>query len=268
MSEKKLPISVFLITQDEEDRLPKALASVSSWVDEVIVVDSGSQDSTLKIAKEMGASTYFRTWEGYGPQKVWAEAQCRHNWVLNIDADEALSPALTKEIQDLFKDTAPKQAGFKLRIADMRRFAKQPGRFSAQHNRLRLYRKDACGFKDSTVHDAVVPQEASAAIGQLEGLVYHRTFRSYTHAVDKINGYTSMLAEDMVSRGRKVSTLRLITEPFTAFLKGYFIKRHCMLGVEGVFEATLFAFARTLRLAKARELWRQQQDDAAPDKQK
>lgn len=259
MPEQVLPISVFIIAQDEEDRIPCVLNSVKGWVDEIIVVDSGSSDKTVEISKDIGATTFFRKWEGYGPQKVWAESQCRNQWILNIDADEEISESLKQEIISLFSKDEPEYAGYKLRIVDMRRFVTRPSRFSAQHNRLRLYRKDQAGFKDSTVHDAVILKNEHAVIGQLEGLVYHRTFRSYRHAVDKLNVYTSMLAEDMVKRGRKVSLLRLATEPFTAFFKGYFIKRHCLLGVDGIFEALLFSFMRTLRLAKARELWKERE---------
>lgn len=254
----KFPISVFIITKDEEDRLPTAILSVKDWVDEIIVVDSGSNDNTVKLAESMGAITYYRKWEGYGPQKVWAESQCKNNFLLNIDADEEISEKLRDEIIDLFITGEPELYAYKLRIVDMRRFAKEPSIFSAQHNRLRFYHKGKAGFKDSLVHDSVIALEDGIKIGQLDGIVYHRTFRSYSHAVEKMNSYTSMLAEDMFEKGRKVGSIRLITEPFTAFLKGYFFKKHFLLGIDGIFEALLFSFGRTLRLVKLRELWQEE----------
>ena len=254
----KLPISVFIITKDEEDRLPFAIKSVRDWVDEVIVIDSGSTDKTVEIAKDLGAATVFNEWKGYGPQKVYGENLCKNNWLLNIDADEEISPKLRDQIIKEFQGGAPRYNAYEFIIKVVTRFASKPGKFAPAHIQTRLYRKDLFGFKDSTVHDSVVPKNhVQEKLFRFSGIVLHRSFRSYSHAVAKINRYSTMQAEDMFSRGRKPSSLRVISEPFIGFLKGYFIKRHCFLGIEGFIEGILYAFARTLRLAKARELWKQ-----------
>lgn len=254
----KLPISVFIITQDEEDRLPLAIKSVKDWVEEVIVVDSGSTDNTVAIANALGAKTIFNKWQGYGPQKVFAETLCKNTWLLNIDADEEISPDLAKEIQDEFKDQEPKYKAYEFIIKFVNRFDTTPGRFAPAHIQTRLYNKILYGFKDSTVHDSVVCKEGvKEQIYRFKSPVLHRSFRSYSHAIAKINRYSSMQAADMVKRGRNPSIFRIMSEPFIAFLKGYFIKRHCFLGVEGFIEGILYSFARTLRLAKARELWKE-----------
>jgi len=89
-----LPLSVFIIARDEADRIPAALASVQGWVDEIIVIDSGSLDATVAVSQLFGARTEYRAWTGYGEQKVYGESLCRNDWLLNIDADEAISPEL------------------------------------------------------------------------------------------------------------------------------------------------------------------------------
>jgi glycosyltransferase involved in cell wall biosynthesis len=258
----KLPISVFIIAKDEADRIPKPILSVIDWVEEVIVIDSGSIDKTVEVANSLGAKTVFNVWKGYGPQKVYGENLCKNKWLLNIDADEEITPELRDEIISLFANDQPPLTAYKIVIKDMDRFAKKTSRFAPMHNQIRLYNLDNAGFKDSTVHDSVVLKPGHAgSIGQLKGTMNHRTFRSYAHAVEKINRYSGMQAEDMFRRGRRPSALRLIVEPCFAFLKGYFIKRNWLRGMDGFVEAIIYAFGRTLRLAKARELWKERESN-------
>jgi glycosyltransferase involved in cell wall biosynthesis len=254
----KLPISVFIIAKNEADRIPKPLLSVIQWADEVIVIDSGSDDGTLGVAETLGAKTVFNAWKGYGPQKVFGETLCRNKWLLNIDADEEITKELSDEIAAIFAKGEPACQAYKMKIRILSRFARYPAMFAPTHNRVRLYHSDYAGFKDSTVHDSVVLKENKGGkIGQLQNIVLHRSFRSYTHAIEKINRYSSMQAHDMLKHGRKPSVLRIITEPFLGFAKGYFAKRYCFMGLDGFIEGVIYAFARTIRLAKARELWKE-----------
>ena len=253
---KRLPISVFIIARDEADRIPQAIKSVRDWVDEVIVVDSGSNDTTVQVSEELGARVVFRKWEGYGPQKVYAEGLCRQRWILNIDADEAISPELHEEITTLFKQGDPEFAGFHIPIRIVFRFDSKPRPFAPSNNPVRLYDKQRAGFKHELVHDSVALKDGEKS-GYLRSPMHHRCFRSYAHALDKINRYSSMQAEDMLAKGRCPSVLRVVIEPFIAFLKSYLLRRYVLFGLEGFIESVNYGYARFIRLAKTREIWKE-----------
>ena len=258
MTPHPLPLSVFIIAKNEADRIAGPISSVISWADEVIVIDSGSDDDTVAVSKALGARVLFHEWQGYGPQKIYGESLCRNPWILNIDADETVSPELAEEIKQLFDNgSEPPFSAYHIPITIVTRFAKKPARFAPSNDPMRLYNKNFAGFKDSTVHDSVIIKTGNPRSGKLKNIIYHRSFRSYAHALQKINFYTTMQAEDMVKKGRKPSVLRIIFEPILAFSKAYFIRRYFLLGVDGFIEAVIYSFFRALRLAKARERYRE-----------
>ena len=252
----KLPLSVFIIACNEEDRIPYAIHSVKEWVSEIIVIDSGSKDQTIAVSESLGAKVVQHDWQGYGPQKVYGESLCTQDWVLNIDADEAITPALATEIQSLFADGAtPACQAYHIPIRIMPRFASKLRWWYPSNDPIRLYRKGVAGFKDAYVHDSVVIHETAAGskIGHLRHDMEHRCFRSYSHALEKINFYSTMQAEDMVNKNRIPSVWRILVEPVAAFVKAYLLRRYCLLGIDGIVESLIYSTARTLRLAKARE---------------
>lgn len=264
MTQGKYPLSVFIIAKDEEDRIPDSIKSVIDWVEEVIVIDSGSSDRTVEVSETMGAKVIFNEWSGYGPQKVFGETQCQHPWILNIDADEAVSVGLQAEIKRLFDDhSIENHHAYHIPIKISTRFAtKLPGRFAPSNDPIRLYHKHHAGFKDSSIHDSVVLKSLDSSIGRLQHIMIHRCFRSYRHAVEKINFYSSMQAEHMWNKGRKPSKIRILIEPIIAFLKAYTLRRYFLLGIDGFIESVIYAFSRTLRLAKAHEKWKEEHKKA------
>ena len=253
---KKLPISAFIIAKNEADRITTAIASVRDWVDEVHVIDSGSDDDTVKLSQALGAATHFRAWTGYGPQKVYGETLCRNNWVLNLDADEEISPELREEIINLFENGEPPHSAFRMLRTELYNFHERPHRWAPTSDWVRLYRKDRAGYKDSTVHDTVVVH--SGTTGRLRGRMYHRSFRSYRHHVDKVNSYSSAQAEDRFRRGRNPSALTLLLTPPLSFLKCFFLRREFVNGIDGVLISYMYAFQRFIRLAKTRERFQQE----------
>jgi glycosyltransferase involved in cell wall biosynthesis len=245
-----LPISVFIIARNEADRIPLAIASVRDWVDEVHVIDSGSDDDTVKVSEALGARAHFRAWTGYGPQKVYGESLCRNDWLLNIDADEEISPALRDEIVALFA-AGPRHTAYTVPILPLYNFQERAHPLTAHHHPVRLYRKSCAGFKDSTVHDTVVVRDGPT--GHLRGMVNHRSFRSLTHHVDKVNSYSSAQAEDRFTKGRAPSFAALLLTPPLAFLKSLILRREILNGIDGVVVSYMYAFQRFIRLAKTRE---------------
>jgi len=250
----RLPISVFVIARNEADRIGLTLVSVKDWADEVIVVDSGSQDGTVALSESLGARVVFNEWRGYGPQKVFAESLCRNDWVLNLDADEEVSPELAVEIQTLFAQGVPSHAAYTLPILPLYPFQDTGHRWTAYHHPVRLYRRSHAGFKDSAVHDSVVVREGG--VGHLKGMVIHRSFRSLTHHVDKANEVSSLRAKDLFDKGRNPSALSLLLVPLFAFFKSYVLRREFVNGLDGIVVSHMYAFQRFIRLAKTRELHR------------
>ncbi len=247
-----LPISVFIIAKDEADRIGITISSVKDWVDEVIVVDSGSQDDTVAISESLGARVVFNEWRGYGAQKIHGESLCRNRWVMNIDADEEISPQLKEEIGRLFERGEPSCAAYRMLRTELYNFHDQPSMWAPASDWVRLYRKDQAGYKDSPVHDSVVVRQGK--LGHLKGRMYHRSFRSYRHHVDKVNINSSAQAAELFRKGRNPSWLVLLLTPPLAFFKSLILRREIVNGIDGVMISYMFAFQRFIRLAKAREL--------------
>lgn len=252
----KNTISVFIIALNEADRIDLAIDSVKEWVQEIIVVDGGSDDDTVKVAKAHGATqVVYHAFKGYGQQKRYAEHLCSSDWMLNLDADEEVTEALRDEIMMLFSRNVL-EAAYRIRIKDVLPYEDQPRLGAYSYNQIRLYQRKCASFNDSTVHDVVVVKHGKTQ--QLSKLMYHRSKRSYRFQVFKLNRYSDMQAEDYYKKGRKVSTIRLLLEPSLSFLKSYFFRRDFMLGIDGFINSLMYSFSRTIRLAKCREHYKRE----------
>lgn len=253
-------LSVFIITKNEEDRIAAVIHAVKEIADEILVIDSGSSDKTCEIAMKAGAKVMFNSWQGYGAQKIFGENQCCNKWILNIDADEEVSDELSKEIKKLFSTENYKNFyGFRIKIVNKfpleKKLEKTPKKFAYYYNQLRLYNKDFAGFKNSTVHDSVELKEKNyQKIGQLKEIIYHQSFRSFEHWIDKINSYSSAQAKDAIAKNKSVSMLKILLIPSFAFLKAYFVRRYFIYGFDGFIYSYLFAFSRFSKMIKIREL--------------
>lgn len=245
-------LSITLICRDEAERIGETIAAAAALTDDFIVLDSGSTDGTLEVARAAGVAPRQAEWRGYGPQKRAAEDLCRHDWILNIDADERLSPELADEIAALFADGPPGADAYRIPIRDRFPFETRPAPRAFTYNQIRLYDRRRARFSPSTVHDSVLP-EKSARIGQLEGLVFHDSFRSLAETVAKLNRYSTMQEEERRARGRRFPRWRLVTEFPLAFLKALIVRGYWRYGLWGVSLAVLYAFGRHLRIAKWHE---------------
>ena len=246
-----LPVSVFLITRDEADRLPRTLAAVD-WADQIVVVDSGSQDSTPAIARAAGAEVHHRDWTGYGPQKAHAESLCRNDWLLNVDADEVVTPALAREIAALFADGPPEPAAYRVAILNVYPGDSRPRPLADDYRVVRLYHRSVGRYRDHPLFDRVVLAEGVRA-RPIRGALWHHPLTSWAHFVEKENRYTSFQAEAARGRPRWRLLLRLPVEMPVAFLKFYLLRRHVTGGWKGFAFALTAAFARALRIVKLLE---------------
>jgi glycosyltransferase involved in cell wall biosynthesis len=253
-------LSAFIIAKNESGRIEKAIKSVLSIADEVIVIDSGSTDNTVEIAKNLGAKVVFNEWPGYVRQKSFGEKLCKNDWVINIDADEELTQNLQDEINFIFQsDNQDRYKAYDINFVILHRNDQKP-RFMAPSNRfIRVYNKKFCSYsntKQTTTHDAVTFNSDISKDGnlyKLNGLAYHRSGTSIFQLINKANFYSSEQAKDMKNLGRKASKLRVMSEMPLCFLKAYFIRRYFIFGFDGFVDSVIFAFARFIRLAKARE---------------
>lgn len=255
----RIPLSIFIITKNEADRISGIIHAVKKIADEVLVIDSGSEDETCALAVKAGAKVMFNKWRGYGQQKIFGENQCRNKWILNLDADEEVSPELCDEIEKIFAEKSHKNFwGFRVKIVNKFRFEKKPKRFAYYYNQLRLYNKEFAGFKNSSIHDSVeLKDNKPEKIGQLKNIIYHQSFRSFAHWIEKINSYSQMQAEDSFKKGECPSLSKVFFIPILAFLKAFFLRRYFIYGLNGVIYSHLFALSRLAKAIKTRELFQE-----------
>lgn len=249
-----LQISAFIIAQNEAHRIGATIDSLKGLVSEIIVVDSGSTDGTQDLCTGHGAKVIHNDWPGYGPQKRFAEDQCQHDWLLNLDADEVLSPEIIADIRSAFS-TSPDADGFIFAIKDCLPGEARPRRFAHTTRAVRLYDKRKGRYVDSTVHDRVKFSDTTPNTKPLKGLVWHYSVVSLGQFVDKLNKYSTAQAEDMAARGRVPGalTLRLLFEFPLSFLKYYILRGDIMRGRRGFIHSMAYAFHRFARIAKVWE---------------
>lgn len=246
----KLPLSIFIICWNEQDRIGLVLDALKDLTDDIVIVDSGSTDSTLDIAKKYTDRIYHKDWQGYGPQKVFGQAQCKYDWILNLDADEILLSDVKTNIRTLMaRNESHRKAAYNLRFCQIGISAKSftPRPFCPVNVTPRLYDRRRAGFKDSAVHDKVVIYNGSD-FGDIGGDIAHISYTSYSQLWDKTRSYCELQAEDWVARGKKPGILKLIFDPPLFFIKHYFMRRFCFLGLDGLITSFILSASRALRI--------------------
>ena len=249
MTAAPLPLSIFIIAQDEADRIGDVIRAVRDLSDDIVVVDSGSSDGTQAVAESLGARVIHHPWPGYGPQKRFAEEQCRHPWVLNLDADEVVPADLKSEMRALFANGEPPLPAYRLGISEIFPGEGAPHAWAFTLWPVRLYRVDKGRYSSALVHDRVELAPGVAA-GRLRGVMHHFSVRSLGDQLDKLNRYSDQQARDLELRGVEIPTWRIFFELPANFLKAYFGRRHFVRGVYGFLTAMNYAISRHLRLAK------------------
>ena len=244
-----MKLSVYIITFNEEKRLEKTLQAAVQIADEIVVVDSGSTDNTVKIADKFGAKVIFNKWESYCKQKSFAEEKCLFDWVLMLDADEVLSPDLIEEIK-AWKNKTPEFQAYKLKICNMFEQDEKPRKFAQKFNVVRLYNRQFAYLPPELHNKDRVKVQEGEKIGQMKAPVYHYCFLNVAQAVEKYNRHSTELLKTSIAENRKFSRIRLATEFPRQFLRYYFFKRYCLLGSQGFTQAMVLAYFRYLKIAK------------------
>ena len=163
-----------MITLNEERRLPVTLRALTQVADEIIVVDAGSTDRTREIAASFGAFVYEREWDNYSAQKRYAESLCKGDWLINVDADEEISPELVREI--LYAIGEETYQVLRVHIIDIFPGHKKPNRLVRHYNVIRLYKRGYASMGETYTCDRVAFLRDDARVGQLDSLIYHRSF--------------------------------------------------------------------------------------------
>jgi glycosyltransferase involved in cell wall biosynthesis len=242
----KTPLSCCIITRNEADRIGRTLDSVKGLCDEIVVIDSGSTDDTVAIAKSYGAKVFFNPWTGYGPQKRFAEDMARHDWVLGLDADEVVTPALRDEITNLM-NMGMDYCAYRFKIKNVYPGKDKPRLWADYHNYVRLYNRHIVRYSQSPVHDTV--DTGKNAVGQLKASVTHFSARSYAHIRAKLDSYTDLQSKTL-KKSIWIIAMRLPLEYPFVFIKYYIARCHFTGGMDGILSAHLAAQARFKRLLK------------------
>jgi len=236
-----------VITRDEAANIEACLASVA-WADDVLVVDCGSTDRTVEVARAKGARVIVKDWPGYGAQKNFAATQAAHDWILSVDADERVTPELAAEIRArLSGDVAA--AGFRIP-----RVTWHLGRWIRTTDwypdyQTRLYDRRRARWKERRVHESVT---ADGPVAQLAHDLQHYAYRDITHHHQTMDRYTTLAAEDMYASGRRAGWVDVVLHPPAAFLRNYVLRRGFTDGLPGFIISVMNAHYVFLKFAK---LW-------------
>jgi glycosyltransferase involved in cell wall biosynthesis len=242
-------LSATVITLNEEDNLKACLQSLR-FADEIILIDSGSRDQTLTIAREFTDKIYQEPWQGFARQKNLAQEKARGPWILNVDADERVTPELKKEILSVFKNESL-CAGYKIPRKNYFRgqWIRHGGWYP--NHQLRLYRKEAGAFAQREVHEQVVVQ---GKIGTLKAPLEHFTYDSLSDYLIRMDRYSDLSAKQYRLEGKKVSWPEILFRTKFTFFKMWILQRGFLDGAKGLVLAVLYSYYTFIKYAKLKEI--------------
>jgi glycosyltransferase involved in cell wall biosynthesis len=242
-------LSVTIITLNEAEHIAAAIASVS-WASEIIVIDAGSADDTVAIARQLGARVETRAWPGWAEQKNYAASIASQDWILSLDADERITPALAQEIRTLL-ETEPPLRGYR-----MPRVAFHLGRWIRTTDfypdfQTRLYDRRAAEWGRRRVHESV---QVEGSVGVLRHEIEHYSYRNIGDQIERLHTYSALAAQQMHDEGRSARPLDLLVHPPAAFLRNYVLRRGILDGVPGLVISLLNAYGVFLKFARLWEI--------------
>ncbi len=244
-------VSAYIITKDEEANIARAIESVA-WMDEVIVLDSGSSDRTVDIAASLGAKVHTAEFNGFALQKNRALDLCKCDWCLNIDADEEVSPELRYSIERVLDNTS--EAVFDAYEVSRKNF--YLGRWISHMGwypeyRLRFSRRGKAGWGDSTIHESL---DCKGQKGRLKGDLLHRPYRDLGEHIATIGRYTKIWAEREHAKGRRFRWIDILFRPPFKFLRMYVLKAGFLDGMAGLVASLMGACYVCMKYARLYEI--------------
>ena len=244
-----LSLSVVIITLNEEANLPRTLASVA-WADEIVVLDSGSTDRTREIAESFHAKVFVEPWKGFAGQKNSALAKATGDWILSLDADEELEPALAEEIRDTLAGN-PTEAGFWIPRKNffLGRWIRHGGFYPDP--KLRLFRRGIGAFEDRFVHEDIRVQGAT---GKLRHPLLHHAYPSLDSYLEHMNRYSSLGAQMAAAKKASgFSFIDIVIRPRLTLFYNYILRAGFLDGREGLLLHLYHANYVSWKYAKAWE---------------
>ena len=248
----KTPVSVAIITQNEEANILGCLESVS-WADEIVVVDGFSEDKTIEIAARFTDKIYKKSWAGFSKQKQFALDQCSNEWVLSLDADERVRPELANEIKTLLKNK-PAADGYLIarRSYFLNKWIKHCGWYPGYQ--VRFFKKSRTKLSESRVHEGYL---VDGKVATLSCDIDHYSHPSLHNSLEKLNRYSTLEAFDRLER-KKVYWIDFITHPLSAFLIKYIRQKGFLDGLHGFLLSWISSF---LKMVMYMKIWRFQHLD-------
>lgn len=245
-------LSATVICLNEEDKIAKCLDSLQGVADEIIVVDSFSTDRTKEICLSYENVLFFENpFAGHIEQKNYALGLCNHEYILSLDADEALSPELRDSILAAKKNLSLQAYKFN-RLTNYNGFwVKHCGWYP--DTKLRLIKKNTATWQGKNPHDILIPNHQER-VGFLRGDLYHYSYDSITDHVDQTNKFTTIAAKAAYRAGTRSSLFKILTRPPLKFLKDYFLKGGFLDGRYGLIICTINALSAFLKYSKIKEL--------------
>jgi glycosyltransferase involved in cell wall biosynthesis len=244
-----IKISAAIITFNEEKNIKRCIDSLD-FCDEIVVVDSLSDDNTCKIARELGAKVIDQKFLGHIAQKQLAVDNCINEWILSLDADEEVSSELKEEILELIKKPFVFDAYEMPRVSfHLGRWIRHGGWYPDK--KIRLFNKNKAHWGGYNPHDKVI---VNGSIGKLKGDLKHYVFKDLRHNIDTNNSYSSIMASDLDKEGKSFSYIKLLLKPIGKFLEVYVYKRGFLDGMPGFIIAVGAAYSMFLKFAKLWEI--------------
>jgi glycosyltransferase involved in cell wall biosynthesis len=249
-------VSGVVICFNEEDTIARCLESLA-WCDEIIVVDSGSTDRTREIARQATPRVIEQEFLGYVKQKNFALDQASHDWVVCLDADEALSEELQLEIARSLADDAGTVSGF---ILDRMTYF-----LGVWHDRgewypdpqLRVFRRSRGRWVGLDPHDRVA---LDGPVRKLPGQLHHWNYRNLSEHIQTIDRFSALLAREMHAHGRRCRVWDLVLRPLGRFLKGYLLRQGFRKGLPGFLVSASTAYYVLMKYAKLWEIERSERE--------